>query len=415
MTDPFEQLREPVTPVDPDPAFARALRARIERALALPSGVIPMTTIAPAETATTPRPAAVPYLAVTDARAAIDWYTEVFGAVVDGEPVVMPDGRIGHAELALGDGVLYLADEHPEIGVAAPRPNAAAVSLMLPVHDADAVRAAAIDAGATGDRPPYDGYGERMAWIVDPFGHRWGLHSPLPTAEPAYRTGDVGYVSLWVPDRDRAARFYRAVLGWDVPAGHRRHVSGQLPAIGLWSTAEGPTLFCCYAVADARATADAVRAAGGSAGEPVAEPFGTVVECVDDQGTAFAVYQPPAGPVGTRPPANGRRRGDLGYLTLEVVDSVKARAFYGSVLGWRFAPGTVADGWQVEGPVPMTGLSGGHERATAVPLWRVDDVAAAVAAVRAHGGTASDPQRQPYGLTADCADDQGLRFHLGQL
>ncbi|MEV0839240.1 VOC family protein [Actinocatenispora sera] len=415
MTDPFEQLREPVTPVDPDPAFARALRARIERALALPSGVIPMTTTIPPEAATTPRPAAVPYLAVADARAAIDWYTEVLGAVVDGEPVVMPDGRIGHAELAIGDGVLYLADEHPEIGVAAPRPNAAAVSLVLPVGDADAVRAAAIDAGATGDRPPYDGYGERMAWIVDPFGHRWGLHSPLPAAEPAYRTGDVGYVSLWVPDRDRAARFYRAVLGWDVPAGPRRHVSGQLPAIGLWSTAEGPTLFCCYAVADARASAEAVRAAGGRAGEPIPEPFGTVVECVDDQGTAFAMYQPPASHVGARPPANGRRHGDLGYLTLEVVDSAKARAFYGSVLGWRFAPGSVPDGWQVEGPVPMTGLSGGHERATAVPLWRVDDVAAVVAAVRAHGGTASDPERQPYGLTADCADDQGLRFHLGQL
>jgi predicted enzyme related to lactoylglutathione lyase len=222
-------------------------------------------------------------------------------------------------------------------------------------------------------------------------------------------------VSLWVPDRDRAARFYRAVLGWDVPAGPRRHVSGQLPAIGLWPTAEGPTLFCCYAVADARGGAEAVRAAGGSAGEPIPEPFGTVVECVDDQGTAFAMYQPPASHVGARPPANGRRHGDLGYLTLEVVDSAKARAFYGSVLGWRFAPGSVADGWQVEGPVPMTGLTGGHERATAVPLWRVDDIAAAVAAVRAHGGTASDPERQPYGLTADCADDQGLRFHLGEL
>lgn len=415
MTDPFEQLREPVTPVDPDPAFARRLRARIERALALPRGVISMTTTTAPEVATTPRPAAVPYLAVAGARAAIDWYTEVFGATIVGEPIVMPDDRIGHAELAIGDGVLYLADEHPEIGVAAPRPNAAAVSLMLPVDDADAVRDRAIDAGASGDRPPYDGYGERMAWIVDPFGHRWGLHSPLPVTEPAYRSGDVGYVSLWVPEQDRAARFYRAVLGWDVSPGHRQHVSGQLPAIGMWSTAEGPTLYCCYAVDDVHAAVERVRAAGGTAGDPVDEPFGTVAECVDDQDTQFAVYQAPSGQAGVRPPQNGRRHGDLGYLTLEVVDSAKARAFYGSVLGWRFAPGTVADGWQVADPVPMTGLSGGHEHAAGVPMWRVDDIDAAVAAVRANGGTATDPGQQPYGRTAECVDDQGLRFHLGQL
>jgi predicted enzyme related to lactoylglutathione lyase len=423
MTDPFEQLREPVTPVDPDPVFARRLRARIERALALPRGVSPMTTTAAPEVAVAPRPAAVPYLAVADARAAIDWYADVFGAALDGEPIIMADGRVGHAELSISDGVLYLADEHPEIGVVAPRPDAAAVSLMLPVGDADAVRARAIDAGAIGERPPYDGYGERMAWIVDPFGHRWGLHSPLPTAmrdsasgdpAPAYEHGDIGYVSLWVPDRERATRFYRAVLGWDVSPEHGHQVSGQLPAIGLWATSEGPTLFCCYAVDDVRAAVERVRAAGGRAGEPTRESYGTVADCVDDQGTRFAVYEQPAGHGGVRPPANGRRHGDLSYLTLEVVDAAKARTFYGAVLGWRFAPGRVADGWQVEGPVPMTGLSGGHERATAVPMWLVDDVAVAVAEVRANGGTATDPEQQPYGLTAACTDDQGMRFYLGQ-
>jgi uncharacterized glyoxalase superfamily protein PhnB len=97
----------------------------------------------------------------------------------------MPDGRIGHAELEIAGGVVYLADAHPEIGVTAPRPGEATVSLMLPVHDADVVRARALAAGARGDREPYDDYGRRNAWIVDPFGHRWGLHSPL--AGPASR------------------------------------------------------------------------------------------------------------------------------------------------------------------------------------------------------------------------------------
>jgi predicted enzyme related to lactoylglutathione lyase len=97
------------------------------------------------------------------------------------------------------------------------------------------------------------------------------------------------------------------------------------------------------------------------------------------------------------------------------VNAAAARAFYGSVLGWRFEPGRVADGWQVLDVAPMTGLSGGHDRATTVPMYRVDDIATAVQRVRDAGGTATDPEAQPYGTTSACADDQGTRFYLGQL
>jgi predicted enzyme related to lactoylglutathione lyase len=116
-----------------------------------------------------------------------------------------------------------------------------------------------------------------------------------------------------------------------------------------------------------------------------------------------------------RPAPHGRRAGDLAYLTLEVVDSARARAFYGAVLGWTFTPGRVADGWQVEGTAPMVGLSGGHDRVRAVPMWRVDDIERAVTAVRSRGGTAAEPQRQSYGTTSECTDDQGSRFYLGEL
>ena len=177
MPDAFDRLRDPTGPVTPDPAFAARLRGRMAEALALPRGVVRMST---EETTTTRRvPAALPYLNVADGRAALDWYEEVFGAVVVGSPVVMPDGRIGHAEVAIGDGVLYLADPFPELGAVAPRPGEASVSLMLRVADADEVRARALAAGATSLREPYDDYGQRNAWIVDPFGHRWGLNSPL--------------------------------------------------------------------------------------------------------------------------------------------------------------------------------------------------------------------------------------------
>jgi uncharacterized glyoxalase superfamily protein PhnB len=177
MRDPFLDLREQRTPVDPDPAFAAQLRERLERALALPRGVQPVTTATEPRATTT---SVIPYLAVVDARRAIDWYADVFGAETVGAPIVMPDGRIGHAALAISGATVYLADAHPEIGVTAPRPGESAVSLMLPVDDADEVRRRALAAGARGDREPYDGYGERNAWIIDPFGHRWGLHSPLP-------------------------------------------------------------------------------------------------------------------------------------------------------------------------------------------------------------------------------------------
>ena len=243
MADPFESLREPVLPVDPDPAFAQALRARMERALRLPRGVAVTTTAArPATVSPAVAPGgAVPYLAVRGAREALTWYVEQLGAQIQGDPVVMPDGRIGHAELALGGGEIYLADEHPEIGVVAPSPDAAAVSLVLQVPDVDETLADVRAAGARVVREPYEGYGHRGATIVDPFGHRWMLQSPLAAvaaATYAYAPGDAGYTSLWVPDVDRAADFFASVLGWTYEAAHQgqgRRVIGTAPAQGLFT------------------------------------------------------------------------------------------------------------------------------------------------------------------------------------
>jgi uncharacterized protein len=64
---------------------------------------------------------------------------------------------------------------------------------------------------------------------------------------------------------------------------------------------------------------------------------------------------------------------------------------------------------------PMLGLPTDGASARVLPMWRVDDVAAAVERVRAAGGTATDPERKPYGTTADCTDDQGMPFSLGDV
>jgi PhnB protein len=118
-----------------------------------------------------------PYLCVSDARAALDWYTTHFGASVLVEPVVMPDGRVGHCELAVGDGRWMMADEHPEIQVEAPLPGrGAAVTLHLEVDDVDSLVEQAVRGGAVLHRGPEDNDVGRVAVLRDPFGHRWFLN-----------------------------------------------------------------------------------------------------------------------------------------------------------------------------------------------------------------------------------------------
>jgi len=292
------------------------------------------------------------------------------------------------------------------------------------VPDVDALTDRAVAGGAGLERPPADYPYGRNAVIRDPFGHRWMLSSPVAAASPApgpsdgqLRQGDIAYVSLWVPDLERAQVFFGTVLGWAYGAGSSeqgRQVEGVTPRHGLWGNQDRPNLFLCFAVDDVDAALQRVRDAGGRAGEPTDEPYGRIANCVDDQSTAFALFTPPPGARVARGPVNGTRHGDVSYVTLEVPDSARTRAFYGHVLGWRYSRGRVPDGWSIDGIVPMSGMQGGHDVATVVPMYRVDDIQTAVATVRAAGGTATDPVAEPYGWASECSDDQGTRFYLGE-
>jgi uncharacterized glyoxalase superfamily protein PhnB len=239
-----------------------------------------------------------PYLTVRDARAALAWYAEAFGAQLVGDPVLMDDDRVGHAELDLGGVRVYLADEFPALALAAPG-ETRSVSLYLTVGNADAAVARAADAGARVERPPTDSPAGRTGVVVDPFGHRWMLQHPV--ADPAH-------------------------------------------------------------------------------------------------------------------PASSARPGDTVYLTLRVPDGARARDFYEAVLGWSMAPGRVRDGFEDGSTTPMVGVHGGqHDAPGAVPMYAVDDIEVAVAAVTTAGGTAGGIEQAPYGRSALCRDDQGLPFWLGQL
>lgn len=306
MADPFEDAAEALRALaelpaadlgldlTPDPDFAASLRARLERALLRPAA--PTTTPA-GGTVTGATMTLTPYLAVADARGALAFYAEAFGAVPRGEPYVMADGRIGHAELSVGGAVLMLADEFPEMGLLGPRERGGvSQSLHLEVPDADAVVARALAAGATLEREVADAPYGRTGVVLDPAGHRW-----------------------------------------------------------MVQTAARP-----------------------------------------DDGAA----------VGSE--------GDVGYQTIYAPDVERAKSFFAGVLGWSYSPGATPGGWQAEGVTPMTGLAGGSDRPEVQLCFQVDDVGRAVRRVRELGGTAQDPDDKPYGLLADCSDDQGMRFQLWQ-
>jgi PhnB protein len=116
-----------------------------------------------------------PYLVMDDSAAAIEFYRKAFGA----EEVFRfeHDGRIGHAELRIGDSLVMLSDEWPEYGYrSAKHIGATPVSLMIYVPNVDEVFARAIAAGAVERSPVQDQfYGDRSGNITDPFGHQWTI------------------------------------------------------------------------------------------------------------------------------------------------------------------------------------------------------------------------------------------------
>ena len=130
-------------------------------------------------------PRLTPYLIVDGASAAIDFYGSVLGAS-ERMRLPMPNGRIGHAELELGDSLLMLADENPDMDIRGPASlGGTPVSMHLYVEDADAVFARAMEAGAKALRPVEDRfYGDRSGQFEDPFGHRWDVSTHVEDVPP---------------------------------------------------------------------------------------------------------------------------------------------------------------------------------------------------------------------------------------
>jgi uncharacterized glyoxalase superfamily protein PhnB len=222
-------------------------------------------------------------------------------------------------------------------------------------------------------------------WYVDVFGAR---QRGEPYVQP---DGSIGHAELAIGD---------AVLMLSEPTGD----------VPVRPPSGGPVSHTVHAqVDDVDATVARARSGGATVErEPGDQPYGRVAVVVDPFGHRWMLNTPPPGATRTRP-------GDVAYVTMVVPDDERATAFYGAVLGWRFAPGSGPGMWRAEGVRPSVGLWGDPAQPREVQLcYRVADVAAAADRVREHGGEAGEVDRRPYGLMADCVDDQGTRFQLWQ-
>ena len=117
-----------------------------------------------------------PYLIVNNAARALDFYRDAFGAT-ELMRMEQPGGKVGHAEIQIGDSRVMLADEFPEMGAKSPTSiGGSPVGLMLYVEDVDTRFKQAIAAGAQELRPVQDQfYGDRSGTLLDPFGHQWTI------------------------------------------------------------------------------------------------------------------------------------------------------------------------------------------------------------------------------------------------
>ncbi len=127
-----------------------------------------------------------PYLVVDGTAKAIEFYERAFGAK---KIMAMPGpgGKIMHAEIKIGDSVIMLGDEFPEMGSRGPKTlGGTPASLFLYVDDVDTLYQGAIAAGATAEQPPQDAFwGDRWGSLHDPFGHRWQLATHKEDLTPA--------------------------------------------------------------------------------------------------------------------------------------------------------------------------------------------------------------------------------------
>jgi PhnB protein len=132
------------------------------------------------------REAAIPYLTVDDAAAAIEFYKRAFGAK-ENSRMEAPDGRIAHAEVELpGGAIVMLSDAFPQFAAKPPKElGGTSASIFMYVNDVDAVARQAVESGGSLDMEPADQFwGDRFGSVRDPFGHIWSIATHIEDVPP---------------------------------------------------------------------------------------------------------------------------------------------------------------------------------------------------------------------------------------
>lgn len=129
--------------------------------------------------------AVTPYLCVSGAADALEFYKKAFGAK-EIMRMADPSGKVGHAEIQLGDSIIMLADEYPEMNFRSPRTlGGSPVTIHLYVEDVDTIVNQAVSAGGKIVRPVADQfYGDRSGVVEDPFGHSWNVSTHVEDIAP---------------------------------------------------------------------------------------------------------------------------------------------------------------------------------------------------------------------------------------
>lgn len=331
ITDPFDALAElAVTEQVISRSFVADLRRRVERALATPittvrfdlSGSAPAGAAGTHATHIDPVPTAerttvmsqptatqviTPYLCVHDATAAISWYQEYFGASVSN--VIPWEGLVGHAEFDVSGAKFYLSDEAHDLGVYAPERDGSrnSVSIVLQVAVVEEFVDRAVRGGAVVQRPIEESHGSRNCWLVDPFGHRWNVGTPVyDAAAAAARIGPAEpyYLTVATDDVEQAAAFYGTVLRWEYSDPNQvggRHVENTEMPIGIrpaetsFGRNEPGEVEMWWTVRDFDDALERVRVAGGTVVEVNHWDSGREAVCDDDQGVRFKLSEPAPG------------------------------------------------------------------------------------------------------------------------
>jgi uncharacterized glyoxalase superfamily protein PhnB len=247
--------------------------------------------------------------------------------------------------------------------------------------------------------------------------------------EPAWPPALTPYIM--VSDARRAIAWYTEVLGAQPRGEHYVNADGTIghAELGLGDAVlmlsepsdlwpdipvrapQAPTTFSHtlhLEVDDVDGTTERARRKGASVERPPTDqPYGRGAVIIDPFGHRWMLLRPPAG-------ASRVRQGDVANVTMAAPDTRRAKEFYEAVLRVPFTqnhPGA----WRTEETRPPLGILPSPGAELEVQLsYRVDDVAAAVERVRAAGGQAAEPQRRPFGLLAECVDNQGATFRLWQ-